>query len=286
MILADLTAQIPWWMEPGNQKTMAVCTLVGLVCGFLSAFTTLKGWSLMGDALSHSVAPGVALAKLAAMPFSLGAFLSGMLAAGAMGFIKIRTKLREDAIIGIVMTSFLALGYLLGSIFPSQVDFNTIIFGNINLISTEDALQLSALAALTLFALAVKWRDLMLYCFDAGQARAMGMNTGALHFLLLAMLSASAVAALQAVGAVLVVAMLVTPGATAYLLTDRFGRLVWLSGFIGGSTGFAGVIVSYEGNLATGGCIAVLQTLVFLVTFVFAPRHGYLASLRARRLVA
>ena len=282
MILMLADAVLPWWQETYVLKAMGVCTLVGLVCGFLSGFTTLKGWSLMGDALSHSVVPGVAVAWLAGLPCAAGAFVSGLLAAAAMGFVKLRTRLREDAIMGIVMTSFFALGILLSSLYPSQVDLKTIIYGNANFISSEDAWQLVGLSAVTLGILALKWRDLMLYCFDPAQARTMGLPVTVLHCLLLAMLSACAVAALQAVGAILVVAMLVTPGATAYLLTDRFGRLLWLSGLLGGGTGFAGVVISYHLDTVTGGTIAVLQTLLFLAALIFAPRHGWLAARRAR----
>lgn len=275
------------WLIPFQYDYMVTalwtCTLIGGVCGLLSGFITLKGWSLMGDALSHAVVPGVAIAYLAGVPFALGAFTSGLLAAAAMAFVKMKTPVREDAVIGIVFTSFFALGLLLISLFPSRVDLKSIIFGNILGIDQTDVRQVVIVAAICLLMLTLKWRDLLLFCFDPSQARALGLPVGFLHILLLMLLSATAVAALQAVGAILVIAVLVTPGATAYLLTDRFGVLLWLGAAIGAATSFVGVYASYFFNGETGGCIVTLQTLVFLAALVFAPKHGLLAARRARR---
>lgn len=265
-------------------KAMWVSALIGGVCGFLSCFITMKGWSLMGDALSHAVVPGVAIAYLLGAPFALGAFLSGLLAAAGMGFVKAKTQLREDAIIGVVFTSFFALGLLILSIFPSGVGLRTIIFGNILGISDRDILQVVIISAITLLALGLKWKDLALFCFDPNQARALGFNITLLRYTLLILLSATAVAALQTVGAILVVATLITPGATAYLLTDRFGRMLGLAGAMGVVTSFAGAYASYFLNGSTGGCIVVLQTLCFLAALVFAPKYGLLASRAKRRL--
>jgi manganese/iron transport system permease protein len=276
------------WLTPFHYDYMLTAlwtsTLIGGVCGLLSGFITLKGWSLMGDALSHAVVPGVALAYLAGLPFSVGAFTSGLLAAGAMALVKMKTPVREDAVIGIVFTSFFALGLLLISLFPSRVDLKSIIFGNILGIAPADVLQVVIVSALCLLVIALKWRDLLLFCFDPSQARALGLPVGFLHVLLLLLLSATAVAALQAVGAILVIAVLVTPGATAYLLTDRFGVLLLLGAAIGAGTAFVGAYASYFLNGETGGCIVTLQTLVFLGALVFAPKHGLLAGRRARRL--
>jgi ABC-type Mn2+/Zn2+ transport system permease subunit len=264
-------------------RAMGVSALVGGVCGFLSPFVTLKGWSLMGDALSHAVVPGVVIAYIFGFPFTLGAFIAGLLATGAMAFIRAQSRIREDATIGIVFTSFFALGLVLISLFPSGVDLKTILYGNILAIADPDILQVVGISAVTLLVIGFKWRDLMLYCFDPNQARSLGLKAGALHVTLLALLAATCVAALQAVGAILVLAMLITPGATAYLLTDRFGTMMWLSAALGVATSLAGAYASYYINGATGGCIVTLQTLVFLAAFVFAPQHGMLASRRAIR---
>ena len=264
-------------------RAIWVSALVGGVCGFLSSFITLKGWSLMGDALSHAVVPGVALAYLLKLPFALGAFVAGLLASGAMALIKAKSRIREDASIGIVFTSFFALGLLLISMNPAGVDRKTIIFGNLLGISDQDILQLVIISVITVLVVGLKWRDLMLFCFDPNQARTLGLRTGLLHLTLLTLLSATAVAALQTVGAVLVVAMLITPGATAYLLTDRFGVMVWLSAGLGVLTSVVGAYASYFFNGATGGCIVSLQTLIFLTAFLFAPKHGLLSARRQAR---
>lgn len=265
-------------------RAIWVSALIGGVGGFLSAFVTLKGWSLMGDALSHAVVPGVAIAYILGLPFAAGAFVAGLLAAGAMAFVKSRSRIREDATIGIVFTAWFALGLVLISLFPAKVDLKVIILGNILGISDPDIRQVLAISAVTLLVLGLKWRDLMLFCFDPDQARTLGLRTNLLHLTLLTLLAATAIAALQAVGACLVVAMLVTPGATAYLLTDRFGKMLWLSSAMGAGTSLLGAYASYYFNGATGGCIVTLQALLFLAAFVFAPKHGMLAAKRRVRL--
>lgn len=264
-------------------KAIFVSALIGGVCAFLSCFVTLKGWSLMGDALSHSIVPGVALAVMLGLPFAVGAFFAGLLAAAAMGFVKAKTPIREDATIGIVFTSFFALGLLLISLYPTGFNLRTIVFGNMLGIADFDILQAIVICAIAMAVLLAKWKDLLLFCFDANQARSIGLNTTALHFILLSLLSAVAVAALQAVGACLVVAMLVTPGATAYLLTDRFGRMLGIASTMGVLTSAAGAYASYFLDGSVGGCIVVLQTTLFLLAFAFAPKHGMLAARRAGR---
>ena len=235
----------------------------------------------MGDALSHAIVPGVSLAYFVGLPFSVGAFLSGMLAAVTMGFIKARTSLREDAVIGVVFTSFFAAGILLISMYPSNISLKTIVFGNILGISDHDIVQLLIISAITLVVIGLKWKDLVLFTFDPSQAKAIGLNTTVLHFTLLSLLAATSVAALQTVGACLVVAMLVTPGAIAYLLTDRFGKMMGIAVSIGVSTAVLGAYLSYFLNGSTGGCIVVLQVILFVLALVFAPAHGILAN-RAR----
>jgi ABC-type Mn2+/Zn2+ transport system permease subunit len=266
-------------------KAIGVSAVIGGVCAFLSCFITLKGWSLMGDALSHSVVPGVAVAYYAGWPFAAGAFVTGLLAAVGMGFVKTKTRLREDAVIGVVFTAFFALGLLLISLYPSQVDLRSIVFGNILGISNADIVQVLIISGVTLVVLGFKWRDLLLFCFDPNQARALGLNTTALHFTLLTLLSATAVAALQTVGACLVVAMLVTPGATAYLLTDRFGKMIGIATAMGVGTSIVGAYASYFFDGSTGGCIVTLQSLLFVAALIWAPKHGLLAQ-RARRRIA
>lgn len=261
-------------------KAMFVSALVGAVCAFLSAYLMLKGWSLMGDALGHSVVPGVAGAYLLQLPYAAGAFIAGLLAALGMAIVKQRTRLREDAIIGLVFTSFFAAGLLMASIYPTAVDIQTIVLGNVLGISDEDVRQVVIIAGVSLAVLLLKWRDLMVVFFDENHARAVGINPGLLKILFFTLLAACTVAALQTVGACLVIAMVVTPGATAYLLTDRFGRLLGLAVAIGATTSFLGAYISYFLDGATGGTIVTLQTLVFLAAFYFAPKHGVLGRRR------
>lgn len=261
-------------------NAMWVSALVGGVCAFLSAYLMLKGWSLIGDALSHAIVPGVAGAYLLGLPFALGAFLSGGLAAAAMLFLNSRTGLKEDAVIGLIFTSFFGLGLFMISVSPTPVDVKTIILGNILAISPEDTLQLAIIGFVSLAILLVKWKDLMVAFFDENHARSIGLHPGRLRFLFFVLLSASCVAALQTVGAFLVIAMVVTPGATAYLLTDRFPRLLALSVAIGTVTSFTGAYASFFLDGATGGIIICLQTAIFLLAFLFAPKHGMLAARR------
>ena len=259
-------------------NAMWVSALVGGVCAFLSAYLMLKGWSLIGDALSHAIVPGVAGAYMLGLPFSLGAFISGGLAAGSMLFLNQKTRLKEDAIIGLIFTSFFGLGLFMVSLSPTSINIQTIVLGNILAITPEDTLQLALIGGISLAVLSLKWRDFMVVFFDENHARTIGLKPDVLKVIFFTLLAASTVAALQTVGAFLVVAMVVTPGATAYLLTDRFERLIGMSFGIGAATSFTGAYLSYFLDGATGGIIVVLQTLIFLTAFLFAPKHGYLAS--------
>lgn len=261
-------------------NAMWVSALVGAVCAFLSAYLMLKGWSLIGDALSHSIVPGVAGAYMLGLPFSVGAFLSGGLAAATMLFLNQRTRLKEDAIIGLIFTSFFGLGLFMVSLSPTSVNIQTIVLGNILAIAPQDILQLAIIGFVSLAILLLKWKDLMVTFFDESHARSIGINTDAMKILFFTLLSACTVAALQTVGAFLVIALVVTPGATAYLLTDRFPVLLMISVAIGAVTSFLGAYLSYFLDGATGGVIVVLQTLIFLITFFVAPKHGMLAARR------
>ncbi|WP_139158966.1 metal ABC transporter permease [Vibrio sonorensis] len=261
-------------------NAMWVSALVGGVCAFLSAYLMLKGWSLIGDALAHAVVPGVALAYIIGLPFAFGAFISGGIAAGSMLFLSERSGLKIDVIIGLVFTSFFALGLFLISINPISVSVETITMGNILAITPSDTLQLAIIGFVTLGILLLKWKDLMVTFFDENHARSIGLNPALLKAVFFTLLSACVVAAMQTVGALLVIAMVVTPGATAYLLCDRFPRLILVSVLIGSSTSFIGAYSSFFLDGATGGIIVCLQTVVFIVTFLLAPKHGYWAAKR------
>tara|TARA_Y100000748_G_scaffold239407_1_gene203549 strand:+ start:13800 stop:14660 length:861 start_codon:yes stop_codon:yes gene_type:complete len=276
-------------LEPFNYGYMRnaiwVSALVGGVCAFLSCYLMLKGWSLIGDALSHSIVPGVAGAYMLGLPFALGAFLAGGLASGAMLFLHQRSKLKQDVIIGLIFTSFFGLGLFMASLSPTSVNIQTIVLGNILAITPADTLQLVIIGAVSLVILLAKWRDLMLVFFDEQHARSVGLNPFVLKLLFFVLLSACAVAALQTVGAFLVICMVITPGATAYLLSDRFPVLLTIAVAIGVSSCLAGTYLSYFIDGATGGVIVVLQTMLFLLAFFLAPKHGLLAT-RRRRMAA
>lgn len=259
-------------------NAMWVSALVGGVCAFLSCYLMLKGWSLIGDALAHSVVPGVAGAYILGLPFALGAFFSGGLAAAAMLFLSDRSGLKVDVIIGIIFTSFFGLGLFMASISPISVSIQTITMGNILAITPEDTVQLAIIGFASLSILSLKWKDLMVTFFDESHARSIGLRPGLLKAVFFMLLSACVVAAMQTVGAFLVIAMVVTPGATAYLLCDRFPRLILTSVAIGAGTSFLGAYLSYFLDGATGGVIVCLQTMIFLLAFLFAPKHGLLAA--------
>lgn len=277
-----------WLVEPfGYQymlNAMWVSAMVGGLCAFLSCYLMLKGWSLIGDALSHSIVPGVAGAWMLGLPFSLGAFLSGGLAAGSMLFLNQRSRLKEDAIIGLIFSSFCGVGLFMVSLNPMSVNIQTIILGNVLAIAPADIAQLAIIGAVSLTILLLKWKDLMVVFFDETHARSIGLNPGRLKLLFFTLLSVSTVAALQTVGAFLVICLVVTPGATAWLLTDRFPRLLMIAVVIGSLTSFLGAWLSYWLDGATGGIIVVMQTLLFITAFIFAPKHGLLANRRRARL--
>ena len=259
-------------------NAMWVSALVGGVCAFLSAYLMLKGWSLIGDALSHSIVPGVAGAYMLGLPFALGAFVAGGLAASSILFLQQRSKLKEDAIIGVIFTSFFGLGLFMISLSPMSVSIQTITMGNILAITPTDTFQLVIIGLVSLCVLATKWKDFMVTFFDENHARSIGLNPDLLKILFFTILAASCVAALQTVGAFLVSAMVVTPGATAYLLTDKFPRLLIISVIIGTLSSFFGAYISYFLNGATGGIIVSILTLIFISTFILAPKHGYFKS--------
>ncbi|EDR2880781.1 iron/manganese ABC transporter permease subunit SitC [Salmonella enterica subsp. enterica] len=277
-----------WLVEPfGYQymlNAMWVSAMVGGLCAFLSCYLMLKGWSLIGDALSHSIVPGVAGAWMLGLPFSLGAFLSGGLAAGSMLFLNQRSRLKEDAIIGLIFSSFFGVGLFMVSLNPMSVNIQTIILGNVLAIAPADIAQLAIIGAVSLTILLLKWKDLRVVFFDETHARSIGLNPGRLKLLFFTLLSVSTVAALQTVGAFLVICLVVTPGATAWLLTDRFPRLLMIAVVIGSLTSFLGAWLSYWLDGATGGIIVVMQTLLFITAFIFAPKHGLLANRRRARL--
>lgn len=263
------------------QRAFWICILVGGVCGFLSSYLMLKGWSLMGDALAHAIIPGVALSYLLSLPYAVGAFAAGLLASASMFIVKQTTALREDAVIGLIFTAFLAFGLVLSSINPLAINLPGIILGNILSIDRADTIQVSLIGLICLVILTVKWKEFVLIFFDENHAQSCGIRVVPMKIIFFTLLSAMTVAALQTVGACLVIAMVVTPGATAYLLTDRFGRLIILSVGFGMFSSGLGAYLSYFLDVPPGGFIVSIQTLLFLAVWVAAPKYGLFARRRA-----
>lgn len=264
-------------------KAIFAAGIVGAVCAFLSAYLMMRGWSLIGDALSHSVVPGVAGAYALGIPYAIGAFVSGFFAAMSMALLRHISGLKEDAIIGFVFTTFFAAGLFIISLNPTAVDVQSIIFGNMIGIADSDLWQIVIIASVSMLIMLLKWKDFMLVFFDETHAAAAGLSVFWLKILFFTLLSACTVASLQTVGAVLVIAMVITPGATAYLLTDRFERLLVLATLIGFLTATLGAYLSYYFNGVMGAMIVVFQTLIFLMAFLFAPKHGLIAQYRQRK---
>lgn len=265
-------------------RALITTTLAAVVCGLLSCWLVLLGWSLMGDAVSHAVLPGVVLAYVLGAPFALGALAFGVLAVALIGAVRDTSRLKEDAAIGIVFTTLFALGLVLISVTPSQTDLNHIIFGNVLGVSTTELLQVAGLAAVALVVLLAKRRDLVLFAFDPVHAHAIGLSPRRLGALLLGLLALTTVVALQVVGVILVVAMLIIPGATAYLLTDRFGRMLVVAPVVAAAASVTGIYLSYWFDAASGGLVVLVQGAVFAVVYLASPRHGLLGrQLTARR---
>ena len=281
---------VQWFVAPLQHefmlKAILVSALVGVVCSALSCYLTLKGWALMGDAVSHAVMPGVVIAYVLNIPFAVGACVFGVGSVMAIGFIKSKTRIKEDTVIGLVFTGFFALGLVLVSKVKSSIDLTHILFGNVLGISDGDIFQTIVISIITLVTLAILRKDLILFCFDSTHARSIGLNITFLYYVLLSLLSLTAVAGLQTVGIILVVAMLVTPGATAYLLSDRFDHMILISMASGVFSSVMGTYISYHLDGSTGGCIVVLQTLLFVAAMIFAPKHGLFVTSRNSQTVS
>ena len=282
---------IDWILEPLQFEFMARALLVTVVaavtCALLSCWLVQIGWSLMGDAVSHAVLPGVALSYILGWPFAVGAFIFGAGAVALIGGVRATTKIKSDAAIGVVFTSLFALGLVIISATPSQTDLMHILFGNVLGVSDSDIWQVVLIGAVVIAVLLVKRRDFTLFAFDAAHANAIGISTRWLSALMLGLLALTVVVALQAVGIVLVVAMLITPGATAYLLTKRFDRMLWIAIAVTAVASVLGVYGSYYLDVSTGGAVVVAQAVAFVLAYLFGARGGVVtAMVRERRALA
>ncbi|PTX55562.1 manganese/iron transport system permease protein [Litoreibacter ponti] len=257
---------------PFMVNAMLISVMIAVPAGLLSCFLVLKGWSLMGDAISHAVLPGVVLAYIAGIPLGIGAFLAGMACAGLTGFIDENSRVKRDTVMGVVFSGMFGLGIVMYTKIESDVHLDHILFGNMLGIGTADLWQTGVIAVVVTALMAFFWRDLLLHAFDEQQARAQGLPVRALHFGLLAVISLVVVAALTAVGIILAIAFLVAPGAIAFLLTKRFGVMLWLSMGIATVSSVLGVYASFFLDSAPAPTIVLLMTAAFVAAFLNARR--------------
>ena len=263
---------------PFMQRALLVSVVVGAVCAVLSCYLVLRGWSLMGDAISHAVLPGIVVAFILGLPLAIGAFAAGLSCALLTGYLKENSRVKEDTVMGIVFSGMFGLGLVIFSKIETELHLLHILFGNVLGVTAQDVVETSIIAGGTLAAVLLKRRDLLLYCFDPNHARAVGLPVRVLHYGLLILLSLTIVASLKAVGIILVIAMLVAPGAIGYLLTDRFDRMLIIATSVAVMSSALGTIVSFHIDGATGACIVLIQFAVFILAFLFAPKRGLLVN--------
>lgn len=267
---------------PFMQQALIVSVMVGAVCAVLSCYLVLKGWSLMGDAISHAVLPGIVLAYVAGLPLAIGAFAAGLACAVFTGYLKENSRVKEDTVMGIVFSGMFGFGLVLFTKIESDQHLNHILFGNVLGVTTRDLVETAIVAGSTMVLVLVKRRDLLLYCFDPNHARSIGLPVKVLHYGLLVLLSVTIVASLKAVGIILVIAMLIAPGAIGYLLTDRFERMLVIAVAVAIASAALGTIVSFHIDGATGACIVLIQAFVFVLALLFAPGRGVLRVKQVR----
>lgn len=261
---------------PFMQQAFAIAVLTAVPTALLSCFLVLKGWSLMGDAVSHAVLPGVVLAYMAGLPLVVGAFAAGFACALATGWLKENSRIKEDALLGVVFSGMFALGVVLYTSINTDIHLDHILFGNMLGVGTTDLVQSAVVAAVVTAAIGMRWRDLLLHAFDPQQARAIGLPVQLLHYGLLCLLSLAVVGALTATGIILTIAMLIAPGAIAFLLTRRFAAMLGVAIAVAVSASLAGVYLSFFLNSAPAPTIVLLLTVAFVAAFA--------ASARARRV--
>ena len=277
------------WLSPFQYEFMlsafALSVLVGTVCAVFSCFLVLKGWSLMGDAISHALLPGIVIAYVVGVPLAVGAFCSGLFCAVGTGFIKANSRLKEDTVMGVVFTGLFALGLVIFSKVESDQHLNHILFGSLLGLPKTQMIQTAVIGGATLLLTLALRKDLLLFCFDPDHARSVGLNVTVLNYVMLSLLALTIVTSLQAVGIILVVAMLITPGCVGFLLTDRFGPMLLTAVATAVFSSLAGVYASFFINGSTGSCIVLVQTALFVLALVFAPKRGLLANrlLRCRQ---
>ncbi|HEK2853943.1 TPA: metal ABC transporter permease [Proteus mirabilis] len=253
---------------PFMQRAIIAAVIIGIACAILSCYMVLKGWSLMGDAISHAVLPGVVLAYVTAIPLTIGAFLSGLFCSFATGYLKEHSRIKEDTVMGIVFSGMFAVGLVIFASVDTDQHLMHILFGNILGITPDVLIQISAICLITITIMLVKQKDFMLYCFDPNQARIVGLPVALLHYGLLSILALTIVASMQAVGIILVVAMLISPGITAYLLTRSFSRMITLAILFSVISSVIGTFISFHIDGDTGPSIVLTQAVFFIIALL------------------
>jgi manganese/iron transport system permease protein len=278
--MTTLITVLGWITDPlaygFMQRGLVVAVLVGAVCALLSCYLVLKGWSLMGDAVSHAVLPGIVMAFVLKIPLSIGAFVAGLSCALATGYLKQNSRIKEDAVLGIVFSGMFALGLVMFTKIQTDQHLNHILFGNMLGVQWPDVLEVAIITLPAILLVLAKRKDLLLYCFDPAHARAIGLPVRALHFGLLTLLALTIVASLKAVGIILVIAMLIAPGAIAFLVTKRFDQMLTIAAAAAIGSSVIGTILSFHIDAATGPTIVVVQAGVFIVALVWS--RGKLSS--------
>lgn len=254
---------------PLIQRAILAAMVTGIVCALLSCFLVLKGWSLMGDAISHAVLPGIVLTYLAGIPIIIGAFVSGLCCSVATGYIKEHSRIKEDTVMGIVFSGMFAFGLVLFSKVDTSQHLNHILFGSVLGTSYDELKQIILIAATVSILIIIKRRDLMLYCFDAIQAQVIGLPVRLLHYGLLSVLALTIVGSLKAAGVILVIAMLISPGITAFLLTKRFDLMLIIAVIVSVFSTLTGTLISYYSDASTSACIVILQAIIFVIAQVY-----------------
>ncbi|MEY8567206.1 metal ABC transporter permease [Corynebacteriaceae bacterium 7-707] len=276
-----------WFLEPLDygfvQRALVVATVTAVIAGLLSCWLVLIGWSLMGDAVSHAVLPGVVVSYILGWPFAVGALVAALLAVGMVGAVGQRTTLKGDTAIGVIFTALFALGLVLVSVTPAGTNLQEILFGNLLGISRDSMVQVLLFGTVALLTMLLMRRTITAWAFDPDHARIVGMHTGAVRWTVMVCLALVVVASMQAVGVILVVALLITPGATAYLLTRRIGRMMLIAPAVAWGSSVAGIWLSFYRDISAGGSIVLVQAGVFLTAYLFAPREGLVTTAVRRR---
>ena len=261
------------------QSALMAAIMVGIMSGIIGSFIILRGMSLMGDALSHSVLPGVAVAYMLGINIMIGATVFVVVAAVLIGFVASHSKLKNDTSIGVVFSAFFALGFILISMAQSSTNLHHILFGNVLAVSDSDLIETFIVLAVVVIFVILFFKELQITSFDNTFAKSYGLNTSVIHYGLMIVLTLVTVSALQTVGIILVVAMLITPAATAFLWTNRLVNMLFLSSCFGAVASFIGLYLSYTMNWASGPAIVLVAAIIFLISFVVAPKQGFLAKL-------